>query len=580
MTTMANVDRRKKLAFRIRSFGRFLRTLFNNGKARAGLIVIIILLIIALFPFLFTPYNPLGRDIRTKEPVGPKYTVPGWYRVLPSFLGGDPTISENMHPIEDPGLPSLATNGGEFEFATDATEISAAIDPDTGYPLDVPFTDYVSKDGSLRVTFNRNAGAIANETAAYITRTFEYPFGSAPAQFRGNIDLLVKGSTHLVDSENYLDVPMKVNIYLEDPGKTRWNLWPPPYNFSGTYIYARTDIVGALRDFNVDILTGEVAITKPEDGSTSGWIIARRSNASSSSSLNSEGYASRVAMGLPITGEPVTNAFVDTPGNYTLGLELIFLDTEAANKTVWTSINIDNFDFFLWGNAQGLMGTDQEGRDLFAQVIHGTRLSLYLGIAVSVLTIALGLIVGLAAGYIGSFVDQALMRFNDLMLCLPTLPLLIVLAAVLGTTMENLMIILVLLGWNGFARVVRSLTLSLKERPFVEAAKAVGGGTGYTILKHILPNVMSVVYVSLATSVPGAVTAEASLSWLGFYDPTRMSWGRMLFNATVEGGTALAVANPFWIIVPGLMISLLAVSFILLGYALDEILNPRLRMRR
>jgi len=213
-------------------------------------------------------------------------------------------------------------------------------------------------------------------------------------------------------------------------------------------------------------------------------------------------------------------------------------------------------------------------------LIHGTRLSLYLGITVSVLTIALGLIVGLAAGYIGSFVDQALMRFNDLMLCLPTLPLLIVLAAVLGTTMENLMVILVLLGWNGFARVVRSLTLSLKERPFVEAAKAVGGGTGYTILKHILPNVMSVVYVSLATSVPGAVTAEASLSWLGFYDPTRMSWGRMLFNATVEGGTALAVANPFWIIVPGLMISLLAVSFILLGYALDEILNPRLRMRR
>jgi len=576
---MAVKETRKRLAFRVRGFISFLKTLFRNGKARAGLIIIVAFLIVALFPFLFTPNSPLGLDSKTLKAVGPKYAVPAWFRLIPSFLGGNPDLSENFKPIESPGLPNLVKNGGEFTFATDASEISAELDIDVGYPYTVHIPGLEAKDGSLAITFNRESGRVTNETKAYISKTFEYPYGSPPAQFGGNLDLLVEGSTHWVDGVEYLDVPLKISVFLEEVGKTRWNIWPPPYNISGAYITARPNIISALKGFDHNI-TGEVFISRPESGLEDGWIISRTSREGGTSTINSEGYESRVAMNIPVNKNPISYIFIDTPGNYTYGIELTFLDTEYVNKTVATTIHLDNFELYLWGDAQGLMGLDHEGRDLFAQVVYGTRISLYLGIAVSVMTIGLGLIVGLAAGYIGSFVDQGLMRFNDLMLCLPTLPLLIVLAAVLGTTIENLMIILVLLGWNGFARVVRSLTLSLKERPFVEAARAVGAGTGYTILKHILPNVMSVVYVSLATSVPGAVTAEASLSWLGFFDPTRMSWGRMLHNATAEGGTALAIVNPTWIIVPGLMISALAVSFILLGYALDEVLNPRLRMRR
>jgi len=576
---MAVKETRKRLAFRVRGFINFLKTLFRNGKARTGLIIIVAFLIIAFFPFLFTSYSPLGQDSRTLKAVGPKYAVPEWFRAIPAFLGGNPDLSGNLNPIESPGLPNLVENGGEFTFTTNASEISAELDIDIGYPFDVNIPSIVTEDGSQAITFSRESGRIANETKAYFSKTFEYPYGSPPAQFGGNLDLLVEGSTHWVDSVKYLDVPLKISVFLEEVGKTRWNIWPPPYNITGGYITARSAIISGLQGFEHNI-TGEVFISRPESGLEDGWIISRTSREGGTSNINSEGYISRVAMGIPVNVNPIPYIFIDTPGNYTYGIEVTFLDTGYVNKTVGTTIYVDNFYLYLWGDAQGLMGLDQEGRDLFAQVVYGTRISLYLGIAVSVMTIGLGLLVGLAAGYIGSFVDQGLMRFNDLMLCLPTLPLLIVLAAVLGTTIENLMLILVLLGWNGFARVVRSLTLSLKERPFVEAAKAVGAGTGYTIFKHILPNVMSVVYVSLATSVPGAVTAEASLSWLGFFDPTRMSWGRMLHNATAEGGTALAVANPIWIIVPGLMISALAVSFILLGYALDEILNPRLRMRR
>jgi len=155
--------------------------------------------------------------------------------------------------------------------------------------------------------------------------------------------------------------------------------------------------------------------------------------------------------------------------------------------------------------------------------------------------------------------------------------LLIVLIAVLGPSLMNLIILIGLLGWMGFARVVRSQVLSLKERPYVEAAKAVGAGRFHIITKHILPNVMSLVYVSLALSVPSAILSEAALSFLGLFDPTVVSWGRMLHDAqTIEGG----LDKWWWWLPPGLSIALISVAFILLGYALDEILNPRLRRRR
>ncbi len=134
-----------------------------------------------------------------------------------------------------------------------------------------------------------------------------------------------------------------------------------------------------------------------------------------------------------------------------------------------------------------------------------------------------------------------------------------------------------LIGWTGFARVVRSQALSIKERPYVEAARAVGGGRFHIIARHILPNVMSLTYVSLATAVPGAIISEAWLSWLGLYDPTRMTWGRMLYDAQAEPGW---VNMWWWIVPPGLCIAAISLSFILIGYALDEILNPKLRERR
>lgn len=364
-----------------------------------------------------------------------------------------------------------------------------------------------------------------------------------------------------------LKVPISLKMFVITVNSSMTNasaIYPPAYVLyrssppSGFYVDAYGDLGTPGDVYIVDAFSGPKGLD--------GWIISKESRASRTSLINVENAVT------------VNQLFGLRPARYVVGFEITFLDImpEFSNDAVLTTVNIDDIDLKLMGTAYGILGADQEGRDLFAQLVWGARISLYIGLLVAFITVSIGLVVGLVAGYVGGAVDQLLMRFNDLLLVLPGLPLLIVLVAVLGARIENLIFLLGILGWNGFARVVRSQVLSLRERTFVEAAKAAGAGTGHILLRHILPSVMSLVYISLATAVPGAITTEAALAWLGFYDPNRMSWGRMLHEVFAAGATK----NWWWIIPPGLCIALIAVSFILLGYALDEILNPKLRVRK
>lgn len=572
------MERRERYRFALSRFANFLKRLMHSGKAVFGISIILFFTVLALFPQFFTLNTALGRDPETHGPVARKFAAPAWLRNMPTWLGGNPQLTESFRIMNDPGLPSLVQDGGELEFLTNYTDVvTAEIDRDTGFPFGFPFPKYEDKNGSLAVYFRRNSGQTLGNVKLTIIKRFYYPYIGLPAGFVGNVELLVSGTTYADTGGEFLDVPLEVKVFLASEDGKRWILWPPPYN-NKTFLY---NVGDALVGFSVNYTTGEPMILKPFSGRSEygGWIISRPS-ASSGSTFISDAKLTRLTMGLNVNQDPAPVIFTERPGNYSFGIEITFIDNEFPGKSVLTKVNIDDFFFEVVGNSYGIMGTDHQGYDLWAQLVYGTRISLYLGISVSVMSILIGLLVGLAAGYLSGAVDQLLMRFNDVMLCLPTLPLLIVLAAVLGHSIENLMVIMVFLGWNGFARVVRSMTLSLKERPFVEAAKAVGAGRWHVISKHIIPNVMSVVYVSLATAVPGAVTAEAALSWLGFYDPTRMSWGRMLNNVSNIGGSAQALINPLWPVLPGLFIALLASSFILLGYALDEVLNPKLRMRR
>jgi peptide/nickel transport system permease protein len=277
-------------------------------------------------------------------------------------------------------------------------------------------------------------------------------------------------------------------------------------------------------------------------------------------------------------GQNPGNVIFSSPGPYTFEILVQFEGnaTASGNPTVL----LGNVNLLVYGNSFGLLGTDDYARDLFSQLIAGTQISFILGIVTAVVGVAIGLIVGLVAGYIGGATDEVLMRINDMLLVIPSLPLMIVLVFVLGQSLLNLIVVIGFLGWMGFARTVRSAILSLKERSFIEAVKSAGGGRFYIIRKHLIPNVFPLIYITLAMSVPGAIVTEAALSFIGLGPQDVMSWGRILAQYESSGNIATgAFTTWYWTIPPGVCIALLSLSFILIGFALDEILNPRLRER-
>ena len=224
-----------------------------------------------------------------------------------------------------------------------------------------------------------------------------------------------------------------------------------------------------------------------------------------------------------------------------------------------------------------LLGTDQMGRDLLSRLIYGTRVSLMVGVVASAIAVGIGTVIGLVSGYFGGVVDTILMRITDVFIQLPSLPLMLIFVAILGKGIFNIILVIAILGWTATARMVRSMTLSLKERPFVEAARAVGAGDLTILLNHIAPNVMPLVFANATISVVNAILSESFLSFLGFGDPRVPSWGMLLYYARLAGSIS---SGRWWFIVPpGLAIMMLALGFACTNYSLDQILNPRLRRR-
>lgn len=234
---------------------------------------------------------------------------------------------------------------------------------------------------------------------------------------------------------------------------------------------------------------------------------------------------------------------------------------------------------FLGPSWQHLFGTDQDGRDIFSRVIWGSRVSLLVGFISSFIAGVLGTLVGLISGYWGGWKDELLMRVNDILLSLPWLALLIVLAQILGgqLSLEVITLTIGLTSWNFTARVVRAQVLSVRERVFIERAKA-SGASGLSILrKHIFPNVFPLVFANTILTVAVAILSEATLAFLGKVQPGTLSWGVVLHEA--EANNAIFAGQWAWIVMPGLALVVVILGFSLVGNALDEILNPKLRER-
>jgi len=229
-----------------------------------------------------------------------------------------------------------------------------------------------------------------------------------------------------------------------------------------------------------------------------------------------------------------------------------------------------------------LLGTNDIGQDIFSELIHGTRVSLTIGFLAALCTVVIGTLVGVVSGYLGGSIDEVLMRFTDVIMILPNIPLLILLMLIFGKQSYFIMILAIsITGWTGTARLVRSSTLSIKERVYVEAAKAIGAGERHIIVKHILPNVSPLIMATMIYQVAGAMMSEAGLAFLGLGDPGHKSWGMVLHYAQTSGGWYANMGYPawWWIIPPGLLIALTIASLVLIGQSLEEIINPRLRRR-
>ncbi len=223
------------------------------------------------------------------------------------------------------------------------------------------------------------------------------------------------------------------------------------------------------------------------------------------------------------------------------------------------------------------MGTDNFGLSVLTLVIQGSKISLLVGLVAAAMTMVIGAVVGIVAGYRGGTTDTLLMRFTDFGLVIPWLALAIVLASIIGPSLSTTILVIGLTSWPGTARLVRAQALSVRERPYVERARALGGGDWHMITRHILPNVMPVIFANTILVIAIAILSETALSFLGLGDPTAVSWGSILENAFQAGATTLGAW--WWIGSPGVCIVLVVLGFTMCGFALDDIINPKIRER-
>jgi|TARA_B100001079_G_scaffold146653_1_gene125590 peptide/nickel transport system permease protein len=253
----------------------------------------------------------------------------------------------------------------------------------------------------------------------------------------------------------------------------------------------------------------------------------------------------------------------------------IFADLIAPNDPLRILFNSSGLARNIDPGREFLLGTTSNGRDIFSQLVHGSRNALYVGLTAALAVAILGTIVGLISGYFGGWVDNLIMRLADIALGIPFLPFVIVLAAFLGPSSWNVVIAISILLWPNSGRVIRSQVLSLRERAYIESAKVSGCSNLRIIFVHIGPNILPLSFLYGSIAIGWAILTEASISFLGFGPSDVISWGYMLQDA--YSSQALSLGAYFWFIPPGVCIVLMVVAGFFISRGYEEILFPRIK---
>ena len=254
-----------------------------------------------------------------------------------------------------------------------------------------------------------------------------------------------------------------------------------------------------------------------------------------------------------------------------LGFVLIaLLGAKAAPYDPW-----EHFQPFDSPSATHLLGTNDVGQDIFSELVAGARVSLAVGALAALLAVGFGVFVGLVAGFRRGAADNLLMGLTDIVLVIPALPLVILLAAYLGASMWNVVLVIGVVFWPSTARVIRSQVLTVRQSGYVESAHALGASDAWVMRRHVLPNVLPLVLTKFVLTVAAAMLMEASLSFLGLGDPMVKSWGMMLHYAFGRGG--FIQGRWWWYVPPGLCIGLCILALTLIGFAFEGESDPRLR---
>ncbi len=306
-------------------------------------------------------------------------------------------------------------------------------------------------------------------------------------------------------------------------------------------------------------LTGNIEVAR----SIAGFLLREFAISISSTAILTEGPQKY------LFGKPGENGnFEILPGKYVFRI--------SAEMSPEDTINYAKI--VVGGTVYGLLGTDTLGRDVFAGLLFGFPVALFIGVVTSTLTTAVGAWVGIISGYVGGKLDTAIQRIVDTMNNIPLLPILIFLVFILGQNIWNIVLLIAAFGWPGLTIVVRSMVLQVKSSQFVEAAQALGAKRRWIMARHIFPQVAPFIFAQLVFFTPSAILTEAGLSFLGLGDPSMPSWGQILEKGFSDG--AIFLGYWWWIVPPGLLIVVTAVTFVLLALGLERVVNPKLRRMR